>query len=163
MAVMYLANCTKYYQEFNYRIPGSSSQQLHELKIGPMGQEKLPHELGEMELRIIAEAHQKYGLVEDKDVPNVKGYNGMIFRIGKKIDMERMEHVLETTLDHLEEQVTERFKSGLAASDNRVKSIAGEENATMGQIEVLEVTDSTRTGTRKGAVMAGRNEKRRAG
>ncbi len=163
MSVMYIANCTKYYQEFHYRVPGSSNTQLHELKIDPMRQERLPHEMSELELRTIAEAHQRYGLVEDRYVHNVKGYNGMIFRIGKPIDMERATYVHDVTMEHLEAQVSERFKVGLAASDNLVKNVAGEQAATVGQIEVLEVTDSTRTGSRKGAVMAGRAEKRRAG
>lgn len=174
MAKMYIANCTNYRQIFGYRIPGathrdqgsgriiSDAQTLFELIIPPRGQEMIPHDLPAAELEMIAEAHQMYGLINDRQVHNVKGFNGLIYKIGSPVDMERIEHVAETNLEHLEKQVDERMKIQLVAADHAVKSELGEESARVNQIEVVEVVDETKhaKGGRKSAVMEGKQDQR---
>ncbi len=166
MTKMYIANCTNYRQVFCYRIPGASGREMHtifELTIPPRGQETLPHDLPANELEMIAEAHQMYGLIEDRKVHNVKGFNGMIYKIGSPVDMERIEHVASTNMEHLEKEVDERMKVQLAAADHAIKTELGEDAGSVNQLEIVEVIDDTKPGSRssrKSAVMAGKQDRK---
>lgn len=164
MVKMYIANCTNYKQSFLYRLPEQKQPYPFELDLPMRGQAALPHDLPMDILQGIIEAHEPYGLVEDKQVHNVKGFNGLIYRIGAPVDMERVEHVAEKNLEHLTEGVQDRMKQQLAAANHAVKTELGED-AAVDQLEVIEVTDPNnpdkkQAGMRKGAVMAGKSEKR---
>lgn len=159
MSVMWIANCTKFTQVFMYRLP--ERPQLYQLEIKALGQSALQHELPEDDLRMIAEAHAAYGLVEDKHVHNVKGYNGLIFRIGQPVDMDRIQHVQDVTQEHLQDEVQKRIEATLVAGNIAVKKMTGEDSASLAQVEIVEVVPNNRDGIRRGgAVLAGQKEVR---
>ncbi len=161
MAKLYIANCTKYHQVFYYRVPGKDSPNHFRLDLKPLWQDVIPHDLPPEQLEMIAQQHERYGLVADRDVPNVKGFNGLIYKIGSPVDMERVEHVQARNIEHLESEIDRRMGASAAITDHALKTQFGEDGASLNQIEIIELKDNDynaerQRGGRRRAVMEGK-------
>jgi len=136
MTKLYLANTTKQHREFQYRIPGN--QQIFSVTINAGTQAILPHtELTESEIRTIISQHERYGLVDQKTIPNMRAYTGMCYSIGKEIDMRRVREAIEKNDDFLRAQSNEEVAKNLAAADNVVQAQTGGK----GSVATLEIEE----------------------
>jgi hypothetical protein len=69
---MYIANGMNQNLSFQYRLPEFKTYRQQMVPIG--GQVRLSGELNEKQIDIIAQFHQKYGMVRSTDIPMFKGY-----------------------------------------------------------------------------------------
>ena len=144
MPKLYLANTTKQHREFQYRIPGQ--QQLFRVSIPAGSQTTLPHQnLTEYELRAIIDSQARYGLIDQKNIPNMRAYTGLCYSIEKEIDMRRVVAAIEKNDEFLRQTVEASHADNLAAADHVLKSQTGGH----GSMATLEFEEKAPEGSQK--------------
>jgi len=139
MTVCYIANTTRQHRELYYRIQGSP--QLYTVHIPAGEQRTLPHtELTESEVRQIMESVAMYGVVDEKEVPNMRRYVGLCFKIGGKIDMRRIVAAIEKNDAIAKETAEKAVSENLIAANHHVRTVT----ADSGSVSTLEVVEQTR-------------------
>lgn len=157
MTDLYIANCTKHVRDVHYRLPESA--RVFNVKIPPMGQAAIPHKNLTNELiDFIVRQLTPYGLRPEKTVHNVREHVGMVYAIGKPVDMSRTAKVAERNDEILTEQVHETLKDSLVVADHVVQSqTGGEGKVNTVEIEEVVPANESRKGVSRKLKLAGRN------
>jgi hypothetical protein len=155
MTKLYLANCTKQIKQVNYRLP--ESRRVYETRLDPGACQALPTDMNPEQIEHFLRQHMPYGLRDEKTVKNVKEHVGLLYSIGKPVDMKRVAQVRERNDEVLTEQVDETLKQSLLAADHHVQT----HTDGQGKVDTLEIIEQVpanerREGTSRRLKVAGR-------
>lgn len=102
MGKLFIANCTKQFQDFTYTLPerpGVITQ-----RIGPGGQLAIYGDLNPLQIESILAQHANYGLVPAVEVDRAKEFVGLCFSIDTPVKMPKIEKML----DHNDQMLRKR-------------------------------------------------------
>jgi hypothetical protein len=143
MARLFVANVTKQFFVFTYRVPERTqpcTQRIEpggQICIAPNGSNT---DLTQMEIDAILKQYEKYGIQEADRIDHSKGpFNGICYAIGKQISVEKLRKAVtkqEQALDRLGLQM--RQEAAVAAHSQFEKQFLGEEMKKKVAISVEE-------------------------
>jgi hypothetical protein len=134
MTKLYIANCTKFVQDFIYRLPEVS--QLYKVTIPMGGQAEIYEDTDKATLGLIIDQYLKYGLVSVADLDRTKGYTGLCYQFDRPIDVERIMSAVAHNDDELARQGREVRKAQAAGISAAIdQNMQGSES----QLQSLEV------------------------
>ena len=142
MAKLYVMNCKTQDEVFSYRVPGTG--QLINQTITRGGQIQVYRDETEDVLRMIAEQHRGYGMVEASMIDRTKPFINLAFQIDKPFTPDQIMYGLQHNTDVLEDRgIEQRTAAAVAISDLLDK--AATTNGTVRAME-LQIEDQTRNG-----------------
>lgn len=138
MPKLFVANCTKQRHEFIYRAPESTQTVKREIEPGA----QIAIEGTTTLFDYVIAHHGIYGLVDFKDVEKGKGYNGLVYRLDKPVDVDAIEAGLGHNDQALTDMSTETRQAAAAASGKTLDESARYDGAKLTglQVEVVEQT-----------------------
>ena len=141
MVKLYVANCTKFNQDFLFKLPDQKTLNNYRAQI-PIGGQALimGRDIDMKTAMFIVEQHEKYGMVAVADVDRTKNYFGMCYQLDREIDVERIMLALEHNDEALELKGHEMRKLQAAAlSQNIDHNLQGSESKLQGlELEIVE-------------------------
>lgn len=138
MAKLYIANCTKYVQDFLFRIP--ENPQLYQ-KVIPIGSQALIYKDAPLDvLEHIVDQHMQYGIVPLNEIDRTKGFFGLCYSFDKPIDVERIMSAVAHNEEELVKKGYEQRKQAAAALSNVIdNNMDGSKSKLQGmEMEVVE-------------------------
>jgi hypothetical protein len=134
MTTLYIANCSKQINQFNFRAPGQDRIVYQNIKPGE--QQFIWKENASLEdLQFIISQHEMYGLVPASDVMNNHQFVGLCYQFDKPIDVDKIMYTFETNDDKLKERnETIRKESASALAQQMAESGEGR----LAEVQVIE-------------------------
>jgi hypothetical protein len=140
--LMYVANGMHQTLSFQYRLPEYKTYRQQKVPIG--GQVRLSGDLNEKQIDIIAQFHQKYGMVKATDIHMFKGYFiPYVYSVDNPVSSEL---IMELIIQNREYNriLGEKLRAEAAiAVNNMIETNAGEK-LTSFEMEIMEKTDKNR-------------------
>jgi hypothetical protein len=138
MVKLYVANCSKFAQDFLFKLPEQAKINNYRAQI-PMGGQSLI--LGrdidrDVAIHII-EQHKKYGLVAVSEIDRTKGYFGLCYQFDKPVDVERIMQAVQHNTEQLEVKGHEQRKLQAAALANTIDGIMAGTDDKLQSLEVV--------------------------
>jgi hypothetical protein len=134
--LMYVANGMHQTLSFQYRLPEYKTYRQQKVPIG--GQVRLSGELNEKQIDIIAQFHQKYGMVKASDIQMFKGYFiPYVYSIDSPISAELIMELIVQNREY-NRILGEKLRTEAAiAVNNLIEENAGEK-LTSFEMEIFE-------------------------
>jgi hypothetical protein len=91
MVKLYIANCSKFVQDFLFKLPEQTRANNYRAQIG-LGQQSLilGKDIDLETAKFIIAQHVKYGLIAVSEIDRTKAYFGLCYQFDKPIDVERI-------------------------------------------------------------------------
>jgi hypothetical protein len=134
MARLYVANCTKYIQDFLYRLPDKKNQIFQ--KIIPIGGQVEVRE-GSVDLLVsIIKQHLHYGLVPVEEVDRTKNFFGLCYSIDKPINIDVIMNAVQHNEEEKERRSHEQRKRLAATLSNTIDDVMATSDSKLQSVEV---------------------------
>lgn len=131
---LYVANCSKYVQDFLYRLPEKKNQIFQ--KIIPIGGQVEVRDAPMDTLVYIIKQHLHYGLVPVEEIDRTKGFFGLCYSIDRPIDIEKIMNAIDHNEEQLELQSHEHRKRMAASLSNTIDNNMQHTESTLQSLEV---------------------------
>ena len=119
MAKLFVTNCTKKIQEFQFWV-SEVSRPIHQ-KVNPGQQAQLYKDAPIDDLKKIVEQHLKYGWVESTQAHKAKGFVGVCYSFDNPTNFDDLGGVLEKNDEALDQLSLETRKESLAALNDSIE------------------------------------------
>ena len=144
---LYIANCTKQYHSFVYRLP-ETKRVSTPIKLNP-GEQKLigADKLSQSDIDAIISHHRQYGMLSEKEVKRSDNYVGLCYSIGDPVSLDGITMAFDVNAHVLNEIARDNLsKAAIASSVNDTTA-----NPKLGKlnnlsIEVVEQSKPGQTG-----------------
>lgn len=143
MTKLYIANCTKFVQDFLFRIP--ESNQVHRKVIEIGRQEQIYTDASREVLEYIVNQHRKYGLIPLEEIDHTQAYFGMCYAFDRTIDIDRVMTAMEHNETIVDRQAHEYRKQAAAGLSNVIDNNLQGAESKLSNLEV-EVVEQPKTG-----------------
>lgn len=91
MTRLYIANCSKFVQDFLFKLPGQTQINAYRATIPIGGQTMIMnHEIDMKTAMHIVQQHEKYGLISVSDLDRTKAYFGLCYQLDEEIPVEKI-------------------------------------------------------------------------
>jgi hypothetical protein len=144
MPKLFIANCSKQFVDFAYRIAEEASVRLQRISIG--GQIAIAGDLNTLQIDYIIKQHLKYGLIPEEEVKNAKGFVGLAYQIGKPLSVTTIMHAMSKNKAVLIKRGKDMRQNVAVAANNIIEDqLAENELANLDKLEVtIEEVDNPR-------------------
>lgn len=119
MAKLYIANCTKQHQDFQYRIPETGKITQQHIAAG--AQAIIYKDASVHELEAIVVQHAHYGLVTDREARKTKDFVGLCYSIGEPVKLDTIAEVMEHNDQALEQRSQEVREESVQATEHQMR------------------------------------------
>lgn len=138
MTVLYVANCSRFVQDFLFRVPEVT--QLFSTTIPMGGQNRVYKDTDKATLEHIVKQHVIYGIVHVSEIDRTKDFVGLCYSYDKPINVESIMQAVAHNDEVLERSGHELRKQQAAALSNTLDSnLAGSKEKLQNlEVEVLE-------------------------
>lgn len=137
MAKLYIANCTKQHQDFQYRIPETGKLTAQPI---PVGQQIMVYkDTNRHELEQIVAQHEVYGLLPVSEARKAKGFVGLCYDYDKPVSMEVVVETVEHNDEALEQRSQEIREDSVAATEHQMKEQVQQAGGDAEDVSGLEV------------------------
>ena len=136
--ILYVANCSKQIQDFQYWLP--ETPRAHAQIIGIGQQIKIAGSTDVLEG--IIEQHRKYGIVNIKEVNRSKEFFGTAYSFDKPIDVDSIMNAIDRNDQAMEDAALESRKAAAVSMNNQLEATVQSMGGRMGHSEVEIVEQS---------------------
>jgi hypothetical protein len=138
MTKLYIANCSKFVQDFIFRVP--EVQQLFKTTIAVGGQNQVYKDTSREILEAIVDQHLKYGLIPVSEIDRTKGFFGLCYSFDTPINVEKMMNAIQHNDEALELRGHELRKYQAASLSDKIdNNLMGSESKLQGmEVEIQE-------------------------
>jgi hypothetical protein len=152
MTKLYVANCSKFVQDFLFKLPGQTQINAYRATIPIGGQTLIMNRDIDMKTAMhIVQQHEKYGLISVQDLDRTKSYFGLCYRLDEEIEVEQIMLGIahnEEVKDILAHE--NRKRMAVALSDGIDKMMQGSEAHLQGlEMELTELPKAGDNAPRK--------------
>jgi hypothetical protein len=139
---MFIANGMHQTLSFQYRLPEYKTYRQQRVPIG--GQIRLSGELNEKQIDIIAQFHQKYGMVKASEIQMFKGYYiPYVYSVDAPISAEIIMELIVQNREY-NRLLGEKLRAEAAIAVNALIEENAGEKLTSFEMEIFEKTDKNR-------------------
>jgi hypothetical protein len=121
LSTLYIANCTRQYQDFHFRVPAEDlalTRRVQVQRISPGSQQQILGEAPRVVLEAIVDQHRPYGLTSIDDVVRTKNFVGLCYSFDRPISTDRIGYAMDhNTAVLYEEGEQRREEAAVAISD----------------------------------------------
>ena len=135
MARLFIANCKKQAEDFNYRIPEVVRTYVQNIPAG--GQIEVYRDATMDILEGIIEQHRMYGLVNVSEIDRTKEFANLCYQFDKPITQNQIMYGIEHNSDVLEVRGNEMRKKAAVAINNNLERAA--EESGNNKVKAVEV------------------------
>jgi hypothetical protein len=146
MATLFICNLSKQHHQFLYRVAENQNALTETIPMG--GQVQIPGDLTPEQIEGIVSHHRPYGLKSVAEARKIKGFTGLIYDIGKPVDLREPAFVNEVSGQNdatLNERSAQRRVDTTAAISKSLEEIGAQTRQPLQhtEVEVMEDTDGT--------------------
>ena len=132
---LYVANCTKQYHSFVYRLP-EGNRMSTPVKLSP-GEQKLigADKLSNTDVDAIVAHHRQYGMVSESEIKNTHSYVGLCYSVDKPVSLAGITMAFDVNKAVLTELARENLSNAAVASSVHETTA----NPKLGRLDRLSV------------------------
>ena len=144
MTRLYVANCSKYVQDFLYRLPGQS--QTYRVTIQMGGQAIVHKDASKEDLQYIVDQHEKYGLVHVGEIDRTKDFRGLCYQWDVPVQIEKIMVASQAVDEAIVQRAHEQRKQQAAALSQAIDRTLEHSENKLQSLEV-EIVEQAKPGT----------------
>jgi hypothetical protein len=148
MSSLYVANFTKQFFVFMYRVPERDSAAaanpalsgIREHKIAPGDQVRIPLDLSPEQIKYIIDKHKAFGFPDTNELKNKRTFTGTCYSIDKPVPIDQFLEAYESNDKALNTASEERMQQSSLAIASRLQAVSPATPLTHAAVEVVEET-----------------------
>lgn len=144
MTELFIANATRQFLDFTYRLPESSGPRVQ--RIRPGGQIRISGDLSQKGVDAVVDQHRKYGLVRVSEIDRTKDFSGICYDVDRPVQVEKLRRAMAKKTEVLVERGREIRKMAAIANNNALEASLEESGRPEGLRELsMEIVEENPT------------------